>query len=416
MRVGRKPDVAQSGGLPLPDFFWVQARTMPFMTPLRSLFLFLAWIGTTPCHADGLLAVSNPAKNGDATLGFAKADIFQANDNVALREYAGQWQGAYQSAPGINLGILFARAEVGVQWKGHRLFALQRGEALVQANRDTADLVHQYQTGSGYDAGRSYALDYSMRGFEADGVGISKAWDFAAGERWRMRSGVGVSYLRGKRLKMESITGQIVTLSAKDLTASATSDASNTSLNTSNLSDFNAPFGQQAQFSGDGYSLDGGMVLQDTQSGLRIELGLADVAGQLYWKNVPSNLTNYNTASKYYDANGYVQFDPTATRTSAYRNLTQTLPLKVHFAVAYPWGAWEVEGSTSHTQGIWFPQLTARYKVTINWTLCADYDLRFNSLGFGMEHRWFQWSIRTDNSELNVAKAYGLSAQIRIPL
>jgi hypothetical protein len=306
--------------------------------------------------------------------------------------------------------------EVGVQAQGYRLFALQRGDAFVQSNRDTADLVHQYQTSSGYDAGRNYVLDYSMRGFEADGLGFSKAWQTSFGDRWQLRTGIGLSYLRGKRLKLETTTGQVVALDAKDINAAVSSDSSNTSLNTSNFSDFNAPYGRQAKFSGDGYSLDGGVVLQNTDSGLRIELGLADVAGQIDWKNVPSNLTNYNSASKYFDTNGYVQFDPTATRTSTYRNLTQTLPLKVHFAVAYPWRAWEVEGSTSYTQGNWFPQLGARYKMTPNWTLCADYDLRFGTLGVGMEHRWFQWSIRTDNADLNAAKAYGLSAQIRIPL
>jgi hypothetical protein len=387
------------------------------ITPsLRNILLAAAFVGQASGHADGLLAVSNPAKNGDATQGFASAEIFQANDNVALREYSGQWRGDYRSTSGSNLGVLFARAEVGVQWQGYRLFALQRGEAFVQANRDTADLVHQYQTASGYNTGRSYALDYSMRGFEADGLGISKAWKTSLSDRWQLRSGFGLSYLRGKRLKLETTTGQVVALDAKDLNATVTSDASNTSLNTTNLSEFNAPFGRQTSFSGDGYGLDGGLVLQDAKSGVRVDIGLTDIAGQIDWKNVPGNLTNYNSASKYFDANGYAQFDPTATRTSTYRDLTQSLPLKAHFAVTYPWRLWEIEGAASHTQGNWFPSLGVHYQVRPDWSLRADYDLRFNTVGIGLEHQWIQVMLRTDNTNPNEAKAYGLAAKVKIPL
>jgi hypothetical protein len=243
-----------------------------------------------------------------------------------------------------------------------------------------------------------------------------KAWKTALSDRWQLRSGIGLSYLRGKRLKLETTSGQVVALDTKDLNAAVTSDSSNTSLNTTSFSEFNAPFGQQTSFSGQGYGLDGGVVLQDATSGIRVDIGLTDIAGQIDWKNVPGNLTNYNSASKYFDANGYAQFDPTATRTSTYRDLTQTLPLKAHFAVTYPWRLWEIEGSANNTQGNWFPSLGVRYKVRPDWSLQTDYDLRFNTVGVGLEHQWFQVTLRMDNANLNEAKAYGLVAKARIPL
>jgi hypothetical protein len=59
-----------------------------------------------------------------------------------------------------------------------RVFAcvgLHRAEALVEANRDTSDLIRQYTNSSGYhDVGRTYQLDLKIKGFEASGSRLKK--------------------------------------------------------------------------------------------------------------------------------------------------------------------------------------------------------------------------------------------------
>lgn len=376
----------------------------------------LALCFTAPllAQADGLLAVDNPAKNGAERSAYASAEAFAANDQLAMRQYGGDWQGSYSPRNGTNLGLLAVRAETGVQWQGYRLGALYRAEALVEASRDASDLVRQFNTRSGYDAGRSYPLDYRVRGFEADGARLGKSFALTRGGPWQVDGGVALSYLHGQRLKLETVTGQVVTLNAKDINADARQDNSDSRLNVRDLTDFNAPYGRLATPSGQGYALDLGLLLRHGDSGTSIELAVSDLVGRMDWKNLPSNVADYNTATKYYDANGYVHLNPTATRTSSYRDLSQTLEPKWRLAASYPIGNFELQGAANYTSGYWFPQIGASYRITPQWRIGADYDARFNSVGVTLQHPWLYFGLRMEGANLDTAKAYGLQGGISI--
>ncbi|MHB8950786.1 MAG: hypothetical protein ACYC4S_17295, partial [Rhodoferax sp.] len=303
-----------------------------------------------------------------------------------------------------------------VQWAGYRLGTLYRAEALVQANRDTSDLVQQYNTSTGYDIDRSYPLDYQIKGFEAAGVHVSKSFQRQFGSQWQLDWGLGLSYLRGKRIKLETVAGQVVTLNAKDFNASASRDSSNSDLNVADFAQFNAPSGRLAAPSGDGFAVDAGVLLRHQDSGASFELTVADLAGRLNWKDLPTNIINYSNANKYYDADGYVQFNPLATRASSYRNLSQTLDPKLLLAASYPIGNFELQGAASYTQGYWFPQAGLSYRINPQWNVKTDFDFRFNTVGLALEHPWFYLGLRMSSTNAETAKAYGLNAGINIPL
>lgn len=387
------------------------------MTTIKKMSagLFLAVAFPLSGHAEGQLAVDNPAKNGQERGAYASMEAFEGNDQVAMRQYGKDWLGEYSPRGGTNLGLLSARAETGVQWLGYRLGALYRAEALVEASRDASDLVRQYKNSTGYDIGRTYQVDYRIKGFEADGARLSKAFQLALGGQWQMDLGLGLSYLRGRRIKLETVTGQAVTLATKDLNATASLDDTDSRMNITNLAKFNAPFGLLTTPSGQGYALDAGMVLRHGGSGFSAELAVADLAGRMDWRNLPNNVVNYNTANKYHDANGYVQFDPTITRVSSYRDLTQNLDPKVWLAANYPIGNFELQGASSYTTGYWFPQAGLTYRINPQWGVKADYDFRFGTIGLALRHKWFNLGLRTDNTSVDKAKAYGLDVGINIP-
>ena len=137
--------------------------------------LLLCLAGPELSHAAGLLAIENPAHNGQDTQTYTDVEAFEGNDQVAMRQYSSNWQGRYTPRTDQNLGLLAARAEIGAQWQGYRLGLLYRADALAQTNRDTADLAHQYNTSQGYEAGRNYRLHYQIQGFEAIGTRVSKS-------------------------------------------------------------------------------------------------------------------------------------------------------------------------------------------------------------------------------------------------
>jgi hypothetical protein len=363
--------------------------------------------------ADGILAVDNPANNGLTRSVYADALAFEGNDSVAMRQYTGKWQGDYTPHSGDNLGLLFARAETGAQWNGFRLGALYRAEAIIKASPDTSDLVWQYHNSSGYDTGRTYQVNYRIEGFEANGARLSKSFQSALGNAWQLSWGAGMSLLNGKQIKVETMTGQVVTLSSTDFNADVIQNSTYSGLDTSGAGKFNPPFGMRPSVSGQGYALDLGLTLR-RQDGLRLEAAVNDLAASIRWKNLPNYAANYNSATKYFDTSGYVHFNPTATAQSSYQDLTQTLDPKLWLAAAYPVAGFEAQLATSYTQGEWFPEMGLAYAINPQWRINTSYDTRFGTVQIGLHHTWFDLSLRSDKLALNQAKAYGLSASVHI--
>jgi hypothetical protein len=366
-------------------------------------------------HAAGLLAIDNPANNGETTGVYAIAEAFQADDALAIRQYLGEWQGDYSPRAGTNIGLLSARTEVGAQWNGFRLGAQYRAQARVDTNRDTSDVVRQYNTDSGYDAGRNYVLDYKSAGFSANGLRLSKSVTIPLGEQWTSRWGAAAALLEGKQLKVETSSGNVVALNAKDFSANANTLSSNSSLDINDPTLFNPFVRPQQAFGGQGYAVDAGVVLRRAD-GLQLDIAINDLAGRMDWKNIPQRLTSYNTANKYYDAQGYARFNATATAMSSFVNYAQDLDPRVWLAVSYPLGAFEAQIATSYSANLWLPEVNVKVPVTADWQLSAGYDTRFATVLLGVHHQWFECSLRTDNLDLTRAKGYGLNLALTIPI
>lgn len=376
-------------------------------------WLLAALVTAPTANANGLLAIDNPANNGLTRGAYADIQAFEGNDSVAMRQYDGGWQGDYSSRSGNNLGMLFARAETGAQWNGFRLGVLYRAEAWVDTNRDTTDLVWQYKNSSGYDVNRAYQINYRIEGFEANGARLSKSFQSELASNWHLSWGAGVSLLKGKRVKIETVTGEVISLSSTDFDANAAKSSTDSNFDTSGAGKFNPPYGARPGVSGQGYALDLGLVLQ-RQDGLRLEAAVNDLAGSLTWKNLPNYAANYNTATKYYDANGYVNFNATATAQSSYQNLTQRLDPKLWLAVAYPVAGFEAQLATSYTQGEWLPELSLAYAINPQWRIHTSYDTRFGTVQIAVRNPWFYLSLRSDKLDFSQGKAYGLSGGVQV--
>ena len=344
--------------------------------------------------ANGLLAVDNPARNGSATGVYVTVEAFEVNDRLTMRQDGKNWLSGRSPSGGTSLGLIAARAEAGAQRDGYRLGVLYRGYAMVEANRDTADLVSQYSYNGGYDAGRAYQVDYRIKGFEADGLHLSKSFQTNVGGNWQLDWGIGASWLRGKRVKVETASGQITTFSTQNFDANVSLDSMDSKVDTSGGGKFNPPFGAHPSLSGEGAALDLGLVLR-RQDGLRLEVAVNDLAGRMVWKNLPQYAANYNTDTKYYDARGYVNFNPLVTAQSCYRDFTQTLDSKVWLAIGYPIGAFEVQAASSYTRGNWFPEVGVAFHGGSQWSLSADYDFRFKTTMISVRHRSFNLGVNS---------------------
>lgn len=353
---------------------------------------------------------------------YVTAQALAANDVVPLESLSGNWNSGYSPRANTNLAVLNARSEIGVEWSGFRLGMLRRSEVFAQTNRDTADLVRQYQNQTGYTAGKTYAVDYRVAGFDADGFKLSKSERFNFGASWEVAAGVGVSYLRGRKLKLETWDGSVTSVSTQDFNANLEQDTADSDININDVQAFTAPYGRMASMSGQGYAMDAGLVLEHRPSGFMLDLTLADIAGQVDWVNVPTNMANLTTATKTYDADGYVQYDPSVTRRSSYRNMTMLLEPKVRLALSAPVGQnTSTAGARAllaldSTRGHTFWQAGLSFPLVSGWQCVVDTDFRFQTLGLGLSHQYLQVNLRTDSADLKQAKAAGLALALRIPL
>ena len=364
-------------------------------------------------HAEGLLALDNPALNTSERAGYASVQAFEGNDAVPMRSYTGDWSGAYSPRDGVNLGLLAVRAEAGAQWDGWRLGLLYRAQALVQTNRDTTDLARQYNTQSGYDSARSYAIDYQLNGFEAQGLRLGKSRDLGRHGGWQWQGGLAASLLQGIQAKLESASGQVTALGAQDVNANIATLTQYSAMDTSGNGSF-SPFLGTRSPSALGYALDLGIHAQRAD-GLVLDATVNDLAAALYWHDLPSYAANYNTATKYYSSNGFVQFHPSASSTSSYQNLTQTLAPQAWLSLGYPLGRTTWQAATSYTQGYWFPELGASRLLSAQWTASASWDTHFNTLALGLHNRWFAARLQADSLNPEQAKATGFSLSFRLP-
>lgn len=360
-------------------------------------------------HADGLFAVQNPATVRGETALYAELDAFAGSDALPVRAFGANWGAAYTPRAGANMALAVAQAETGVQWSHTRLGALYRAQALVQANRDTMDLAHQYNTAASYDSARTYGLDYRLVGFVADGVRISHSRGIPSFSGWTLHGGAGVALLQGRQLKVESASGQVNTLGGHDLNANAAWDNLHSSMNTSDPATFNPFVRSPGELSGAGWALDLG-VRAEHEDGWLLELAANDAAGEIQWKNVPQRVSALNTSTRYYDADGYVHFNPMTSATSRFINYRQVLDTRWRMVLGYVVNpGTQVQWSTNQWGDVTLMEWLASHRFDNGLEAQVSHDPHFGTVGVQVRWRGLTVGLRSDAMDLWQAHAYGLT-------
>lgn len=360
-------------------------------------------------HAEGLLAVQNPAHVRGETALYAELDAFEASDALPVRALGTNWGGAYTPGTGSNIALAVAHAEAGVQWKHTRLGALYRAQVLMHANRDTMDLAHQYNTNAAYDSARTYGLDYRLVGFAADGMRLSHGREIYTASGWTFHGGAGLALLRGRQLKVERAAGQVTTLGTHDLGANLSWNTVHSDMNTEDATVFNPFVRAPGELTGSGWALDVGMRAEHA-NGWTLELAANDVAGEMLWNNVPQRVSDLNTSTRYYDANGYVHFNPMASATSRFVNMRQAMDTRWRMVLGYELSpSNQIQWAANQWGDVVLTEWGGTHRFASGLEMQMSYDPRFGSVGVQWKHRGLQLALRSDALDLWQANAYGLT-------
>ncbi len=175
------------------------------------------------------------------------------------------------------------------------------------------------------------------------------------------------------------------------------------------------PFIRDATPIGHGYALDAGAKAV-WANGSRLDLAVNDLLGEMRWDNMPHTIETANSATLVRDPSGYIYYNPTVTGMNDLnrRTITQQLNPKLHAQYSYPLEKFDLSAGTDWTKGYWFPQAGVTYRLNESWKTTLDYDVRFSTVGLGIEHKWFYLNLRSESVSLGNSKAYGLAGGMKV--
>jgi len=346
---------------------------------------------------------SNPARFAAGTGVFTEAQAFAGNDFVPLSQLLkDDWGAQYGPRPGTNVAVLAARWETGFYFRGFRVAYLYRQDWFGRGHQDSLDLAHADRQDRDFDAGRTYKLDYRMKGFAADGVRVGKAFSHALEGGWGIAWGVAWSGLRGHRLRLEQLDATAVGKGGRNVDAEGSWERDDSNANT--VARGFAPAFVEGKAAGDGYSADVGVQLT-SPGGIRFEWSAMDAIGRMYWYSIPQiTLSGSTTFSGTLPSGRMVRVD-----------LVEDLRPKQSLSVSVPVGRLRMDLADHYVEGFHFPRVglaTARGPLELR----ADYDVHFAALGVGVAYGWLRIAFMTDALRLDSARTASLDLSLRIPL
>lgn len=359
-------------------------------------------------HAD-LLGILNPAEmagqKGAST--YIAVNYMVANDFTAVNNFTGDWNGTYAPRNGTNLAVGVARMEGGATYDSWRIAAFYRAEAMIQTNRDTADIYYYSQQNLSIPSGRTFNLNLNIEGFSAKGVRLDKGFNFVLTDEIGLSLGAGISLLQGSQVRMSSVNGTAATTSSGYVFNANMEDS---------YSNGTYPFISNATPYGEGYALDIGAKLK-LNNGAHLDFAANDIAGQMTWHNMPHTVETANSQNMSHDANGYIIYLPSFSGQNDVNRstLVQTLAQKMHTQLTYPVSDFNVFAGTDWMMGYWFPEFGSEYTIQADLKGTVSYDTRFNSVAMGMQYKWVDLTFRSSSLNPGASKINGFNAGLHFP-
>ncbi len=379
------------------------------------LYLVFACTGIPSAWGQDVLMVDNPAHldHPERSLELS-ASLFAADDMVPVNHFSDDpWPANYHARSGSNLAVANDRVSLGERRGNWSVAYFQRQDWYLKANQDTVHADYLNQTGQLTSQAGNYNVDYSLRGYSADGLrfGLSKA--FAAAESGEGSWGVALALLHGQDVRMETANGSLVnTMAGSNSTGTLTGgrELFNTRLHSvavaSSLNDFVAP--SESIPGGWGYTLDLGMQWR-YRNGATFSLAVNDLFGRIRWDRVPLLKQRFDAET----VNGTLQnINPNGSgqAASSYRSLTLNLKPKLRVAGDYPVGNATLMASAEEMDGELFPQLGVNYLIAENWRVGLEYETRFGSAEISLRHPDFYLALSTQKLNFGESRALGFSA------
>ena len=381
-----------------------RARMRPSRSRCARLLLAVALASPFAATAmpESVLALHDPAATGAPPGLTLRLHVFYGADPLPVKSYSKDWSGDYSPRKGDNLGIMSARAEVGVQAMRWEVAALRRREIFIRTNRDTTDMLRLYKTGTAAAAGTHFEVDASYQAVELTGVRLGKAWHWQAADGSQFAAGIAYSELEAHNVREGYASGALDALGAGKYRYRVAYDDA--------WDDKAYPFQTPGTPGAHGQALDFALAWKIAH-GTRFSLLGNDLAGRMHWHDLPgtqARIGNGGTIST--DSRGYINYLPALSGRNARRDTLQRLPERWAAGMEAPWDRFILYASIARQRGENLALLGGAWKHSANARIEANYDLRFGSYGLAWVWQNLRIALRSSARRLDDAHAYGIEA------
>ena len=243
------------------------------------------------------------------------------SEPIAIRSMMGEWQPPFE---GGSKALTYNKAEVGFRWRSWQLGVLERYDYLLEFSSQTAELVYLTQNHLPLEVGKEYELRIKAQQHYSRGLRLGYQQRFSR----KFVGELAVSYLQGKSFTDGGIQGVAQVTAEKDYDFQFDADYFY-SRDVLFSRDVNPP-------EGSGYSLDLKFDWRPTER-FSAQLSIVDLMAKIFWHDAPHTSATATSATKTFDADGYVRYEPAISGRESNKNFTQTLPRKIFLAAKYQW-------------------------------------------------------------------------------
>ncbi|MBJ7311889.1 hypothetical protein ACFOLJ_02910 [Rugamonas sp. CCM 8940] len=353
--------------------------------------------------ADSDIALHAPSS---AWQPYAKAQVWAVYDAVPIRELGRDWGANYAPHNGRNVFLQRDRVEFGVEKNGWRIGAEYRLELSLEANRDTVDMYHVYQSHKTPDKARDFAADAQSKQWAAAGARVGRTFalpDQGAGNPLLMVSASVYGHARNRD------SGASGTVSYKPDTAYRI-DGTYANSNTG----YTYPFMPEATQKSSGASISAALQWP-LSSQLTANLAVNDLWSRMRWTNLPSLVKRIASDVRTVDSDGYINYKPKIVGQSSLIERTSSIGASTALNLTYQVGQWAARIGAQRIAGTTIPEVVGSYAS--RWgTVSASYDTRFKMMGLGYEHGPLRLRVRTDSLPFSEARAFSLETAMHFAL
>lgn len=339
--------------------------------------------------------------NADTISPYVKFDAFLLSEPVALDAISKDWNTNYH--PHGENQIASVWIESGIKKGAWSYGALFREEHQLSFSSDTADLYYTVANDLDLTTNRRYQLDLDTYRFRGYGARVSR--HFKTSDKLKFTLGSSIFY--ASNVLSGSLSGSARANSADEYTY-----------------DFEVDYQYDKDIlidrkgteppNGIGLAVDVSMQWKATKQ-LQINADIKDLAGMIYWKDVPYTKAVANSDTVTVDNNGFSHVDPILTGIEGYKSsymqrLKPSANLAAEYSISNSPYSFTVQGKHYENLNLFSVgggKETGLGKVSLHyWPQIDTTEARYQSKDFGL-------SLAMDNLDLSDTRTFWLTVNYR---